>query len=165
MTEVKENIVKETKKVFTQRLDFYLQYIALYSVILLVYSVIKGSIDEGTLTLALTDPIVLLLAALVIGSSISMIYNYYRGLSIIIGEDYITFKSRFREKSYTLDNIIFIHFAREKLLKTQGTTFRVIKIKIKSRKMAVKIRPGLFWDEEKLVQSLGTLKSNLQQKT
>ena len=36
-------------KEFVQRLDFYWQYISAYFVVLLIYGIAKGSIDEGTI--------------------------------------------------------------------------------------------------------------------
>lgn len=157
----KKQVQKPKSEVFEQRLDFYWQYIALYSVVLLVYGVVKGSLEEGTITLVLTDPIVALLSLFIVISALSMLINYYKNKTIIVGADFIIFKSRFGEKEYKINDIIKINVGNEKLIKVRRGSYRVIKIKLATRKWMLKIRPSTFWDESGLVQAVSNLKKNL----
>ena len=66
------------KKEFVQRLDFYWQYISAYSIVLFIYGIAKGSIDEGTITMRWQDPVVLLLFVFMVLSSLFLLYNFLK---------------------------------------------------------------------------------------
>lgn len=150
--------MKNKTKIFEQRLDFYWQYIAVYAIIILAYSLIKGSINEGTLTFFIYDPIVILLMSFLILASIPMLYNYYKARSIEIGKDFIAFRSRFQKKSYDTNDIEEISHISEKLFKVRRTTYKVIKIKVKNRRLPIKVRPGNFWKQDSLVKAINELR-------
>ena len=46
------------RKEFSQNIDMFWRTIAVYTVVLVVYSVLAGSWEKGTLTLKVLDPIV-----------------------------------------------------------------------------------------------------------
>jgi hypothetical protein len=157
----KQKTVRNKDKVFIQRLDFYWQYIAIYAIILLIYSILKGSISKGTLTLVVYDPIVILLLIFILSSFLPLLVHYYKQKSIIVGPDFIIFKSRFREKRYSVSDIISISMARVKQIKVRRGTYRIIKVQVQKRRLPVRIRPSSFWNEHDLVESIGRLKKAL----
>jgi hypothetical protein len=146
---------------FSHRLDFYWQYIGVYAIVLLIYSLFRGTIEEGTFTLKVRDPIVILLVVFIVGSAIPLLISYYKQNKIIIGIDYIIFKTRFREKKYMLNEIQRINLGKERLFKMRRGAMRVVKIKLKNRIRVIRIRPSSYWNEEELLQSLIRLKKAL----
>jgi len=157
----KQKSVRNKDKVFIQRLDFYWQYIAIYTIVLLIYSILKGTIARGTLTVVVYDPIVILLLIFILSSFLPLLVNFYKKRTIIVGLDYIIFKSRFREKKYSLTDIISISVARVKQIKVRRGTYRIIKVQVQKRRLPVRIRPSSFWNEHDLVESIGRLKKAL----
>ena len=145
---------------FQQRLDFYWQFIVVYFVVLIVYALLKGSIEEGTFTIVLNDPVVILMTLFIIGTSIGLAIHYYKKNQIIVGRDFILMKSRFREKKYTNAEIIRISIGKERITKIRGA-FHIIKIKLNSRKRVVRIRPSSYWNDRKLVHCITILKKNI----
>lgn len=153
-----QQILKPKTEKFNKRLDFYWQYTTLYLVVLLIYTVIRGTISEGKFEVVIYDPIVVLLLIFVVASGLSLLYNYNRKLSIIIGADFIIFKSRFREKKYTISDIKAIHLGREKLLKVRRGAYKIIKIMLNGKRHVIRIRPSSFWNEDELVNAVTRLK-------
>lgn len=150
---------KAKNATFTHRLDFFWQYIAVYAIAMIIYVLLKGTISEWTVTVVLLDPLVLLLAIIIVGTAISMIYNYYKKQEVIVGKDFIHFKNRFRENKYTQNEIIKIGFSRER--NKLRSTYRLIKIKVNNRRRIIRIKPMSFWDEKMLVHSVIALKKNI----
>jgi hypothetical protein len=146
-------------KVFTQRLDFYWQFISVYAIALFIYFFLKGMFFEATFIKVVRDPVVILLAVFIIGSAFALMYNAFRKRSIVVGKDYLIFKNRFSERKFQLTDIIAITVGREILPRSRGTRIiRIIRIKIKNRKRFVKIRTSSFWNSKELVNSLMSLK-------
>ena len=90
------NPVKE----FTLSIDFYWRSVAVYSFVLIFYSLMIGSWEEGGITLKIWDPIVILLLIFIIVSLVSLISRYYRKKTIILDNEHIIFKSRFGKKVF-----------------------------------------------------------------
>ncbi|MBM2813295.1 MAG: hypothetical protein HW421_57 [Ignavibacteria bacterium] len=145
---------------FSKRLDFYWRSIAVYSIILIVYSLLRGSFEYNQLTMEINEPLVILLAFFICCTAIMLFINYYKRLSIIIGKDFITFKSRFREKIYRVADIQKIALGKDRINRLR-VTHRVIKIKLNNRRKSLKIRPSSFLNEGRLVQSIARLKKDL----
>ncbi|MDQ1267087.1 MAG: hypothetical protein QG635_2240 [Bacteroidota bacterium] len=158
--ERKENISGDEEQVFSQRLDFYWQSTGIYAVILIVYSVMRGSFESHYLDFVILDPIVILLSLFIIVSSISMLIMYYKSLSITISGHSLIFKSRFREKKYSETDIQRIVISNERRFKSRKK-LRIIKIKLMRRKRMMKIRPSSFINEDLLVATFAGLKKSL----
>jgi hypothetical protein len=160
---MEEENIKEESKAFAKRLDFYWQFIAVYSVALIIIALLMGSIEDGRLSLALTDPPVILLAVFVLFSVIGFLYNYYMNKKLIVGKDYIIFKSRFRERKYMIGEIVRIAFSRERKKNLEvGATIRIIKIKVKSRRRVIKLRTSSYMDEQDMFRYIDNLKKNIR---
>jgi len=144
---------ENSKKIFTQNIDYLWRTVAVYTVILIVYSVLIGSVEKGYLTLKLFDPIVILLLIIILYSLIALVSRYYRQKTIIIDENSITIKTVFGEKNIFKDEIEAIIFTKEKFYRSKRK-YSVIKIKLKNRKKTIRIRPSAFNDEKMLTDSL-----------
>lgn len=155
------NLQNPKQSVFHQRIDFYWQYIAVYSLILIVYGMLRGTIRKDTVSVVLSDPIIILLAAFILGSAISMLVIVYRRKTIIIGQDFITFKNRFRERKHSIKEISSITIGKEKLIKVRRGAFKVIKIMLYNRSKPIRIRPSSFNNEKSLVEEMTRLKRTL----
>ncbi len=143
----------ENEQKYEQTIDFYWKSIAFYSIVLIIYGLLSGTVTEGTLSLKLADPVVILLVIIILSSSISMFYRFYGKRTVAITNDGIKFSNRFREKFYKLDQIEYIDFTREKLFSSKRR-YSVVKIKVEEKKFPIRIRPSSFDNENELVDSL-----------
>jgi hypothetical protein len=148
---------------FVHRLDFYWKFIAIYSVALLVYGLLRGTLRDRTFSISVDDPVVLLMALFILGSAIGMLINVYKARTIIFGQDFIIFKSRFREKTYPLSDIVRISMLKKRIKRIRGQV-KVIDIRIKDRKRKIRIRPSSYWNERSLVQSFIRIKKLIENK-
>ncbi len=154
--------IKQAEQEFAYRLDFYWQAIAVYAVALLVYALLKGSISAGALTLALYDPIVLLLGAVVLLSALTSVINWYMRRSVVVGETFIRFRNRFRTRTFYSNEIISIATGRKKLTRLGGA-YRMVRIRLVHRRRILRVRPSLYEREHELMQALLVLKRRLME--
>ena len=145
---------------FRLRMDFYWQAIAVYALSLIFYAAARGSIGDGSITLTLRDPIVIVLGGLVLGSCAWSLGNWYMRRAIIIGDTYIRFTNRFRSRTFQRADIEIIAVGRQKMLKVRGA-YKLVKIRLRSRRRLLRIRPSLYEREAELVQALLQLKRRL----
>lgn len=149
-----------TEQVFEQRLDMYWQYLTVYLLVLIIWAVLRGTFSSNTISIVYQDPVVILLLLITIGTGITFLYNFYKKRTIIIGKDYIVFKTRWKEITYTVNDIIRIAFGKERNLRVVAK-FRIIKFKVKHRRRVIRIRPTTFKNETELVQAIAKLKKNI----
>lgn len=142
--------------------DFYWKSLAMYAAALLTYAIFKGSIEEKTLSIALTDPIVLLLGGFVVLSAISLFVNQYARRIIVIKDNAILFKNRFRERMVNVSEIKSITLVKDRPFRM--STLSAVKIKIQGRRRALRLRPSLFENEQSLIADLKRLKHFVQSK-
>ncbi len=142
--------------------DFYWKSLAMYAAALLTYAIFKGSIEEKTLSIALTDPIVLLLGGFVVLSAISLFINQYAQRSIVIDQNSIMFKNRLRERTVNVSEIKSITLVKDRPFRM--STLSAVKIKIQGRRRALRLRPSLFENEQSLIADLKRLKHLVQSK-
>ena len=145
-------------KTFPQRLDFYWKFTSVYSVSLLCYFIIRGFIEDFKFSHLIKDPIVILLLLFVIGPTIALLYNSYKKRSILVGKTYIIFKTRFKEKYYSIQEIRRIRVGRERLMRHRNRIIRIIRIDVMNRRLPIKIRVTSFWNSKELVQAVTKLK-------
>lgn len=154
--------MSEVRK-YSQTIDFYWKSISFYSIILILYSLMAGSIAEGTLSLKLADPFVILLSIIIVASAISMLSRFYGERAIWVTDRGIKFSNRFREKFYNLDQIENIDFARERIFRTRRR-YGVIKIKVVNKIMPIRIRPSAFEDDHELIEDLKRIKTLIKER-
>ncbi len=152
-----ENQANNEKK-FTQRLDFYAQAIAAYSIILVIFLVLYGIINEGTITLALHKPVVILMIVFIfITASMLLITSIYRR-QIIIGENYIIFKNRFNIKKIDFSDIVSVKIGKSPT-KVMNNNASIVRIKVKNKKKFYMIRTASFDHDKELYTALCEIKS------
>lgn len=150
-------IIEENKEFeFTQTIDFYWRSIAVYSIVLIFYSLAFGTISEGRFEMNASNPVVLLLMIIIVGTAVSMIYRISRKRAVVVSSDYLIFRSRFREKKYSIGEIKQIYFAKERIFRTRRK-YSVIKFRVSNRKLMIRLRPSAFDDEMLLVKTLNNL--------
>jgi hypothetical protein len=154
-------ITKEIVRTYYRRLEFYWQYIAVYSIALLVYALMKGTVIDRTISFVFWDPVVLLLLIFILATTAWLLYQYFKKLSIIVDIDSITLKTRFKEKKFTLDMIRRIALSKERRVRAKKPV-RVIKIRLFHRRFPLRIRPSTYWNEKELVQDILKLKKSLK---
>lgn len=158
---MQKQAMKAKNEEFKQRRDFYWQYIAVYAVVLIIYSVLRGTLRHDTISVVITDPIVILLAAFIVTTLIGLLISYYKNKTIIIGPDFVIFKTRFREKKFTQKEIKNILIGKEKLFKVRRGVFKVIKIILDGKRKVIRIRPSTYERESEIVEAFARLKKNI----
>ncbi len=138
---------------FEKRFDFYWKSVAIYSVVLILYSLIRGSIEEGTLTLKVYDPLVIFLSLIILFSFVRYLFSIWKSPRIIIGKDYISFKTRFKEITIPANQITKILIGKE-IIANLKRPMRIIKIFVTFRKKPFRVRPSSFWNDKELTESL-----------
>ncbi|MGQ9819285.1 MAG: hypothetical protein ACUVQ1_05100 [Candidatus Kapaibacteriales bacterium] len=144
-------------QIYEKRFDFYWKSIAIYSIVLIIYSLLRGTIEQGKLTMAIFDPIVIFLAIVIAFSVIGYLFNLWKSPKILISKELIVFKSRFYEKKLPINEIIRISIGREKLYNLKHQ-LKVIKIYTIKRKKPYRIHPSSFWNEKELTQAILSFK-------
>jgi hypothetical protein len=145
---------------FRYNMDFYWQSVAVYALALIAYALVKGSIIDGSFTITLHDPIVIVLIAVVGISCIVSLAAWFMKRTITIGADYIRFRNRFRTRTFSREDIHTIALGKQKLVKVRGS-YRVAKIRLAHRRRLLRIRPSLYEQEQELVQALISLKRRI----
>ncbi|MDZ4745899.1 MAG: hypothetical protein SGJ05_07835 [bacterium] len=148
---------------FKVRIDFYWQAVALYALTLIAYIVVRAlwesTLQQGIVTVVLTDPIVVLLGSFVIGSSLVLLFNWLARRSILVGANGITFASRFHERTFSSEEIERITIGRDRRIKVRGM-FSVVKIKIANRRRPLRIRTALYNKEAGLIAAIAGLRKH-----
>lgn len=147
-------------KRFPQRLDFYYQTIAIYSIVLLAYSLLRGTIEGGTITIRIIDPISILIVVFIIGTLIALLYDLAKRREIIISDEYIIFKAGKKEKKYHISEIERISIASDKTLNFRSN-YRTAMIKVPSRKRAVRLRFSSYQNDKELAQEIINIKKRI----
>ncbi|TAL67899.1 MAG: hypothetical protein EPN82_12505 [Bacteroidetes bacterium] len=159
-----KEISKESDvKTFTQRLDFYWQFISVYAIALFIYFFLKGLFFDATFSKVARDPVVILLVLFITGSGLALLYNIFRKRSITVGKDYLLFSNRFSGKLFHINDIISINIVKEKIPRSRRKgVIRIIRIKIKDRKRFIRIRMSSFWNSKEFVNALLELRKNVE---
>lgn len=147
----------------SQRLDFYWQYLTAYFIVMLIYGIARGSIEEGFITMRWKDPVILLLFLFMLLSAVFLLYNFLKKKSVIVGKDFIKFRTRYKERTYKLEDISKI-FIGKYSKRNMSAIYRVVKIKVKNRKYAIRFKPNAYWNDEELVKKVFYLKQQKDKK-
>jgi hypothetical protein len=149
---------------FTVRLEAYWQSIAIYAVTLIVYvigqALWNSTLQQGLVNVVLTDPIVALLGTFVLVALIAVVVNTAAKRSIVISDDGITYVSRFLERTFSVHEIERIAMGGDRRMRVRGV-FAVIRIYIKGRRRPLRVRPGLYENDAKLIERLVALRTQV----
>lgn len=150
----------ESNREFPYRLDYYWKAIACYAIALPVYALLRGTIIENTFTLVINDPLLVLLLIIIVIACLFVLGNAFMRRSVVVGDSFITFRNRFRERTFTREDIASISIARETAINIPRA-YRVIKIRLRHRRRPLRIRPSLYVNDTELIQALAQLKREL----
>ncbi|MCS6966004.1 MAG: hypothetical protein NZ473_04465 [Candidatus Kapabacteria bacterium] len=150
---------QSAERVFRYRLDIYWRALALYLLALIGYGFVRGGVSNGHLTVALTDPVVLLLSVFVVWSAAVLLWIWYRSPTVGVGEDYIRLRNRFRERFLRLQDIEWIGLPRWR--RGWGRFVR-IRLKGGARPRIILMRPAAYERSQELLQEFVRLSRRLR---
>lgn len=154
---------KSVPQTFRVQLDFYWQSIAVYAVTLIVYVIVKAlyasQLQQGLVVVMLKDPIVVILGAFVALAVTALVAEIISDRAITVGPDFITFVNRFRDRTFTSDDIERVIVGKDRRVRVQPMT-SVIRLHIKGRRKPLRIRPSLTDREDDLVNMVLALRHN-----
>ncbi len=122
-------------------------------VILVLWTGMRLTIGNDLIKDFIEDEVVLFLIFLITISGLSFLYNVFKNKTIIIDDKHIIFKNRFGEFKILIDDIEFVRFGRERLFQFKEK-MRVIKIKTKTRKRLITVKPSRYLEEFDLYETL-----------
>lgn len=148
-------------RTFKYNMSFYYQSTIIYFIVFILYMVIRGEFVEDSFVLITKDPIIYLLGIIVIISLISLLQNLYKNKHMEISDNSISFVSRSKRRTFTLDQIKYIKLSKDRKRK-MNRALKVIRIKLIKRRRPIIIRPYDYENENDLVKSFEALKSKLE---
>ena len=150
-------------KIFKYKMSFYYVSTIIYFVAFLLYVLIRGEFVEDSFTLITKDPIIYFFAIIVIISLVSLLYNLYKSRYLEFGEQSMSLGDRFRVREFRFDDIKKMKISREKNNGKNGV-FKIVRIKLKSRRRLLVIRPYDYENGEELLKRFQELKSGFDNK-
>ncbi|HCV42047.1 MAG TPA: hypothetical protein DGH68_01080, partial [Bacteroidetes bacterium] len=120
---------------------------------LILYGGIRGNFVEKKFEYVLNDPLTYVIVFFVLMSLVALLLNYIRNRRLIIVDDMIIFKNRWRERRISASDLEWIHIGREAGVQTSGR-FQVIMFRMKGRRRIVRIRVGRYEREKELVAEM-----------
>ena len=148
------------EKTFKYKLDFYYQSALIYLVTLVLYGGIRGSFVEKEFIYVMNDPILYVIFFFVLMSIAVLVLNYIRDRRLIVGDDTIIFKNRFRERRIDAKMIEWMHVGRERFVQTSGM-FQVIVFKLRGKRRLIRIRVGRYEKEKELVTEINRIAQHI----
>ena len=145
--------MKNNSKIFKPYLDFYWQSIAIFVVILILWTVMKWSFSDAFHTFLLEDPIVMLLSSFILFSIIALFFHLIINRTITINDNYIAFKNRLGEKIIYRDEIEYIRLGKERLFQFREKQ-NLFYVKVINRRFHVKIRPSAYEEEKEILDAI-----------
>lgn len=149
-----------TRKIFKYNLSFYYQSTIIYFVALILYAVVKGEFIEGSFKLITRDPVIYFFILIVMISLISLLYNLYLNRHIEITDNQIILMKGKKVRVIDFDNIKSIRLAKERKKFTK-TSFRIIRIRLNTRRLPVIIMPYDYENKTVLIERLKEIKNKL----
>jgi len=150
-----------TRSVYKYNMSFYYQATIIYLVVFILYLVIRGEFVEDSFMLLTKDPILYLLALIVIISVISVLYNLFRNKHIEVSENGIKVFDRFKKRVFDKNQIKTIRFTKQRRM-INSKAFRLIRIKVESRMRPLIIRPSDYENQDELIEKFEQLKQAIE---
>ncbi len=151
----------KNKSKFKYNMSFYYQSTIVYFIVFTIYLIIRGQFIENSYLLITKDPIIYLLAAIVIVSLFSLIFNLFRNRYIEFDNNGITFSDKFGSKLISKNEIQKIKLSKDKRYPSSNV-LRFVRLKLKSRIRPVIIRPSDYENENELIKRFHQLKIEIE---
>ena len=142
-TPAEQVVMAMQEETFKSRLDIYYIATIAYCVTLIAYIVVTGTLIGGKLEVVWRDPIVYLLGACAVLSLLALALAAVANRAVIVSERELRFRTRFKERVFRPEDIEWIAFRRERRLR-EGRVYPTARIRLRSRRRALRLRPGSF---------------------
>jgi hypothetical protein len=146
--------------VFRYKLDFYYQSALIYLVTLILYGGIRGSFVEKRFEYVIDDPLMYVILFFVLFSFAALLLNKMRDRRLILQENAIVFKNKYREVRIEKADIEWLHIGRESRVRTSGM-FQVATFKLKKRRRVFRIRIGRYERARDLLAGMRTFAAQI----
>lgn len=153
----------QEKSVFKYNMSFYYQSTIIYFVVFVLYGIIKGQFIDNSYTLIVKDPVLYFLGMIVVVSIISLVYNIIKNRHIEFDEAGIALVDRFKKRELSISKIENIKISKGRR-SAKSKAFRLIFLKLKTRKRRIVIRPTDYENEDELMKRFIELQSDLNKK-
>jgi len=147
-----------TRKVFSRRIDFIWPSIAIYLGVVLLYSIIRGSIHNWEFTVLLNDPLIMLFSVFIVLSALSYLIRRINSQKIIFTEKFLIFRTNFNERKIGLDAIESISF-KLKVLPDSVQPYSIVTLIFNDKSRPIHIWPPLYYESDELMICFEELKS------
>ena len=143
--------------VFKRRNDTYYITLLAYVAFLALYIFITGTVTDDTVEFGFRDPVVYIVGIFILHALVMLLTSAVRNRRLILTNDSMIFRSRFRERSIPYDDLERITLKRDRRKPNDGS-FAVIKMKVSGRRRVVRVRVANYEHEKELYQLLKKLK-------
>lgn len=147
----KTSIMQE--ETFKNRLDLYYLATIGYGITLAAYVIVRGTLIGDKFEVVWQDPIVYLLALCSVISLIGVIVATITQRTVIVGDRQLTFRTRFKERVFNVEDIEWIGFRRERGYR-KGRAYPMARIQLRSRRRPLRLRFGAFERAGHLARSI-----------
>lgn len=151
----------KNKSRFKYNVAFYYQSTIIYFVVFAIYLVVRGQFIDNSYTLVTKDPIIYLLAVIVVISIVALLFNLYRNRYIEFDNEGIAFSDKFKSRLINKNEIALIKLSKDKRY-PKSNVLRFIRIKLKTRRRPVIIRPSDYENESELIKRFQQLKIEIE---
>lgn len=152
--------VKNNSK-FKYNVSFYYQSTIIYFIVFAVYLIIRGQFIEDSYMLITKDPIIYLLAFIVIVSLFTLLYNLIRNRYIEFNNDGIAFCDKFKSRLISKTDIAEIKLSKDRRYQ-KSNILKFVRLKLKSRRRPIIIRPSDYENENELIKKFHQLKIEIE---
>ena len=149
------------KSKFKYNMSFYYQSTLIYFVAFTIYLLIRGQFVESSYTLITRDPIIYLLAFIVVVSVFSLLFNLYRNRYIEFNNEGLIFSDKFGSKLIHKNEIVTVKLGKDRRF-NKSNPLKFVRIKIKSRIRPFVVRPNDYENEQELLKRFYQLKFEVE---
>ncbi len=149
------------KSKFKYNMSFYYQSTIIYFVAFAIYLLIRGQFVESSYTLITRDPIIYLLAFIVVISVVALLFNLYRNRYIEFSNEGLIFSDRFGSKLIHKNEIKEIKLGKDRRF-GKSNALKLVRIKIKTRIRPFVVRPSDYENENELLKKFHQLKLEVE---
>lgn len=149
------------KSKFKYNMSFYYQSTIIYFSAFIIYLLIRGQFVESSYTLIMHDPIIYLLAFIVVIALLTLLFNLYRNRFIEFSNEGLIFSDRFGSKLINKNDIASVKISKDRRY-GKSNSLKFVRIKIKSRIRPFVVRPSDYENEDELFKRFHQLKSEIE---
>jgi len=149
------------KSKFKYNMSFYYQSTIVYFIAFAIYLLIRGQFVESSYTLITHDPIIYLLAFIVVISVVALLFNLYRNRYIEFSNEGLIFSDRFGSKPINKNEIKEIKLGKDRRF-GKSNALKLVRIKIKTRIRPFVVRPSDYENENELLKKFHQLKLEVE---